>query len=126
MKKSTGGGNGLKAEYKLLPGEQVGSGEVSLTDINRQKNRFKNIVAYNHSRVVLQPLDDDPNSDYINASYINGYTKKKAYIATQGPKTTTVNDLWRMIWQERSTSILMATNLKENNKVVLGSPSFHS
>ncbi|XP_070562395.1 receptor-type tyrosine-protein phosphatase alpha-like [Ptychodera flava] len=116
MKKSTGGGDGLNAEYKLLPGDQVGSCEVSVTDLNRQKNRFKNIVAYDHSRVILEPLDDDPNSDYINASFINGYKKKKSYIATQGPKTTTVNDLWRMIWQERSTSILMATNLKENNK----------
>ncbi|XP_077980995.1 receptor-type tyrosine-protein phosphatase mu-like isoform X2 [Glandiceps talaboti] len=108
--------DGFKTEYKLLPPDDVAAYTFSLTDINKPKNRFRNVLAYDHSRVILDDENEDSESDYINASYINGYKKKKAYIATQGPKVWTIADLWKMVWQEKSTCILMATNLKEKNK----------
>ncbi|XP_077981240.1 receptor-type tyrosine-protein phosphatase epsilon-like isoform X2 [Glandiceps talaboti] len=108
--------DGFKAEYELLPSDDIAPYTFALTDVNKPKNRFRNIMAYDHSRVILDDESEELTSDYINASYINGYKKKKAYIATQGPKTSTVADLWRMVWQEKSACILMATNLREHNK----------
>ncbi|XP_077981840.1 receptor-type tyrosine-protein phosphatase kappa-like [Glandiceps talaboti] len=108
--------SGFEEEYKMLPSDDIASYSYAVTDDNTPKNRFRNILAYDHSRVVLGSNGDDSESDYINASYINGYKKDKAFIATQGPKPSTVNDLWRMVWQEKSACILMATNLVEKNK----------
>ncbi|XP_077981777.1 receptor-type tyrosine-protein phosphatase kappa-like [Glandiceps talaboti] len=115
-RKKASDADGFKAEYESLPSDDIAPYTFALTDVNKLKNRFTNIMAYDHSRVILGDESEELTSDYINASYINGYTKKKAYIATQGPKTTTVADLWRMVWQEKSACILMATNLMENNK----------
>lgn len=70
-----------------------------------------------HSRVILQPVEDDPSSDYINANYIDGYQRPSHYIATQGPVHETVYDFWRMIWQEQSACVVMVTNLVEVGRV---------
>lgn len=47
-------------------------------------NRYSNICAYDHSRVVLRPHLNTANTDYINANYINGYNTSNRYIAAQG------------------------------------------
>lgn len=52
-------------------------------DINKRKNRYANVIAYDHSRVVLQDTEGVPGGDYINANYCDGYRKHNAYIATQ-------------------------------------------
>ncbi|XP_008933423.1 PREDICTED: receptor-type tyrosine-protein phosphatase epsilon-like, partial [Merops nubicus] len=69
-----------------------------------------------HSRVVLTQVDGVPPSDYINASYIDGYKEKNKFIAAQGPKQETVADFWRMIWEQKSAVIVMLTNLKERKE----------
>ncbi|KAK2175548.1 hypothetical protein NP493_723g02053 [Ridgeia piscesae] len=68
-----------------------------------------------HTRVVLTaPIGE---GDYINANYITGYNNKKhAYIACQGPRDITIEDMWRMVWQEKSNTIVMLANLVENGK----------
>jgi len=49
---------------------------------NQQKNKYISID--DHSRVILKTLPNDPSSDYINASYIDGYKANTCYIAAQG------------------------------------------
>ncbi|XP_026538240.1 receptor-type tyrosine-protein phosphatase T, partial [Notechis scutatus] len=112
-----GQGYGFKEEYEALPEGQTASWDTAKEDENRNKNRYGNIISYDHSRVRLQLLDGDPHSDYINANYIDGYHRPHHYIATQGPMQETVKDFWRMIWQENSVSVVMVTNLVEVGRV---------
>ncbi|XP_069171306.1 receptor-type tyrosine-protein phosphatase mu isoform X3 [Procambarus clarkii] len=87
---------------------------------HRRKNRYKNNLPYDDTRVRLPPLPDQPHSDYINASYIQGHTKPDAFIASQGPKdfnADTIGDFWRMIWHTHCPIIIMVANLEENGKV---------
>jgi len=70
-------------EYESIePGQQF-TWDASNLDVNKTKNRYANVIAYDHSRVVLQSPDGAPGGDYINANYLDGYRKQSAYIATQ-------------------------------------------
>ncbi|KFV79031.1 Receptor-type tyrosine-protein phosphatase epsilon, partial [Struthio camelus australis] len=100
----------------LTPGHVQGTFEMANKEENRDKNRYPNILPYDHSRVILTQVDGVPSSDYINASYIDGYKEKNKFIAAQGPKQETVNDFWRMIWEQKSAVIVMLTNLKERKE----------
>uniref|UniRef100_A0A8B9LJ70 protein-tyrosine-phosphatase n=1 Tax=Astyanax mexicanus TaxID=7994 RepID=A0A8B9LJ70_ASTMX len=62
---------GFKEEYESFFEGQSASWDVAKKEQNRTKNRYGNIIAYDHSRVILQPMEDDPSSDYINANYID-------------------------------------------------------
>uniref|UniRef100_F7D160 protein-tyrosine-phosphatase n=1 Tax=Callithrix jacchus TaxID=9483 RepID=F7D160_CALJA len=68
---------------------------------NIKKNRYKDILPYDYSRVELSLITSDEESSYINANFIKGVYGPKAYIATQGPLSTTLLDFWRMIWEYR-------------------------
>ena len=64
---------------------------------NIRKNRYSDILAYDHTRVKLQLLPNDPFSDYVNANYVDGYNQEQAFIFTQGPLPHTLGDFWRMV-----------------------------
>ncbi|KAM8850971.1 receptor-type tyrosine-protein phosphatase F isoform 20-T21 [Spinachia spinachia] len=104
-------------EYESIdPGQQF-TWENSNMEVNKPKNRYANVIAYDHSRVVLTSVDAVPGSDYINTNYIDGYRKQNAYIATQGPLPETLSDFWRMVWEQRSNTIVMMTRLEEKSRV---------
>ncbi|XP_015201058.1 receptor-type tyrosine-protein phosphatase delta isoform X32 [Lepisosteus oculatus] len=104
-------------EYESIdPGQQF-TWEHSNLEVNKPKNRYANVIAYDHSRVLLSAIEGIPGSDYINANYIDGYRKQNAYIATQGSLPETFGDFWRMIWEQRSANIVMMTKLEERSRV---------
>jgi len=84
--------------------------------VNRPKNRFTNILPYDHSRVKLQPTDDEEGSDYINASFVPGFNSKREFIVTQGPLHSTRDDFWRMCWETNSRAIVMLTRCYEKGR----------
>nr|KAF6304935.1 protein tyrosine phosphatase non-receptor type 22 [Pipistrellus kuhlii] len=75
---------------------------------NIKKNRYKDILPYDHSRVELSLTTSDEDSNYINANFIKGVYGPQAYIATQGPLPTTLLDFWRMIWEYGVLIVVMA------------------
>ncbi|XP_019201421.1 receptor-type tyrosine-protein phosphatase S isoform X14 [Oreochromis niloticus] len=107
----------LSQEYESIdPGQQF-TWEHSNLEVNKPKNRYANVIAYDHSRVILAPIEGITGSDYINANYIDGYRKQNAYIATQGPLPETFGDFWRMVWEQRAATIVMMTRLEEKSRI---------
>ncbi|XP_072318769.1 protein tyrosine phosphatase receptor type Db isoform X19 [Eucyclogobius newberryi] len=104
-------------EYESVdPGQQF-TWENSNLEVNKPKNRYANVIAYDHSRVILSSIEGVPGSDYINSNYIDGYRRQTAYIATQGPLPETFGDFWRMVWEQHTANIIMMTKLEEKSRV---------
>ncbi|GCC37481.1 hypothetical protein chiPu_0015985 [Chiloscyllium punctatum] len=83
---------------------------------NTNKNRYVDILPYDHNRVQLSPVPGEQGSDYINASFIDGFNESKKYIAAQGPKDETSNDFWKMVWEQKATIIVMVTRCEEGKR----------
>nr|XP_002130130.1 tyrosine-protein phosphatase non-receptor type 11 [Ciona intestinalis] len=91
---------------------------------NKTKNRYKNILPFDHTRVVLKDVDPAvAGSDYINANYIKpdaeeggAMMKSKTYISTQGCLSNTISDFWKMVYQEDSRIIVMTTKEVERGR----------
>ncbi|KAJ8021478.1 Tyrosine-protein phosphatase non-receptor type 11 [Holothuria leucospilota] len=133
--------DGFEQEFEVLQQQDINhlhTREIGEKPENENKNRYKNILPFDHSRVVLK---DEDGGDYINASYIDvslakeyketlkkqqageqvdridaSWERQKVYIATQGCLTDTIGDFWRMVWQENSRVIVMATQEVEGEK----------
>jgi len=84
--------------------------------VNRPKNRFTNILPYDHSRVKLQPTDDEEGSDFINANFVPGHNSPREFVVTQGPLHSTRDDFWRMCWETNSRAIVMLTRCVEKGR----------
>ncbi|XP_052218200.1 receptor-type tyrosine-protein phosphatase alpha-like [Dreissena polymorpha] len=85
-------------------------------EVNLPKNRYRNMCPYDKNRVVLPAIGEEVESDFINASFIDGYGKRKKYIAAQGPLQRTIPDIWRMIMAENIKAVAMVTNTIEEGK----------
>ncbi|KAJ1139357.1 hypothetical protein NDU88_005732 [Pleurodeles waltl] len=91
--------------------------EAELPD-NIAKNRYPHVLPYDHSRVKLSLIGEEPTSDYINANFIPGYVGYQEYICTQGPLRKTIDDFWRLIWEYNVRNIVMLTVCMENGRVL--------
>uniref|UniRef100_A0A8C2F548 Protein tyrosine phosphatase non-receptor type 13 n=1 Tax=Cyprinus carpio TaxID=7962 RepID=A0A8C2F548_CYPCA len=87
---------------------------IGQTKENKKKNRYKNIVPFDTTRVML-----GKDGGYINANFIKMPVKDEnfLYIACQGPLPTTLGDFWQMVWEQKSNVIAMMTQEVEGGKV---------
>lgn len=113
------GRKGLLKEYAEIRARQPdGTFDHAKMRSNLTKNRYTDVLCYDHSRVVLSTFDDDdPTNDYINANFVDGYKQKNAYISTQGPLPKTTPDFWQMVWDQQCLVIVMTTKTMERGRV---------
>ncbi|XP_054910559.1 tyrosine-protein phosphatase non-receptor type 12 isoform X3 [Poeciliopsis prolifica] len=95
----------LSTKYRT---EKIYPTNVGEREENVKKNRYKDILPFDHTRVKLTLKTTNQDTDYINANFIKGVDGPKAYIATQGPLPNTVIDFWRMNWEYNVAVIVMA------------------
>lgn len=119
--KVTAGDDVFQREFDSLRRQSTPAGEKNaqeaLKNVNRPKNRYKDIVPFDYARVVLSQYPGVPGSDYVNASLIRGASgSSRAYIAAQGPLPHTVTDFWRMIWEFNVSVIVMTCNEIEGDR----------
>ncbi|KAM6281159.1 tyrosine-protein phosphatase non-receptor type 3 isoform 6-T7 [Porphyrio hochstetteri] len=98
--------------YRKKPGLAVTCAKVPQ---NMDKNRYKDVLPYDATRIVLKG-----DEDYINANYVNmeipsvGIVNR--YIATQGPLPHTCSHFWQVVWDHKLTLIIMLTTLTERGR----------
>ncbi|XP_034617274.1 tyrosine-protein phosphatase non-receptor type 3 isoform X2 [Trachemys scripta elegans] len=98
--------------YRKKPGLAVTCAKIPQ---NMDKNRYKDVLPYDATRIILQG-----NEDYINANYVNmeipsaGIVNR--YIATQGPLPHTCAHFWQVVWDHRLSLIIMLTTLTERGR----------
>ncbi|KAI5752014.1 hypothetical protein M8J77_012937 [Diaphorina citri] len=107
-----------KLEFQTACKVETHSCRHATKNANKEKNQNQKCIPYDYNRVVLDSIEDIPDSDYINASYVDSLLMPNAYIVTQGPTEVTVNDFWRMVWQENASCIVMLTKTFDFIKVM--------
>ncbi|NXA42270.1 PTPRV phosphatase, partial [Eudromia elegans] len=117
--KTASGNHAFFQEFEELKevGKEQPKMEAELS-ANVSKNRYPHVLPYDHSRVKLSQLGEDPHSDYINANFMPGYTSQQEFIATQGPLKKTIEDFWRLVWEQNVYNIIMLTVCMENGRVL--------
>ncbi|XP_073435595.1 snurportin-1 isoform X3 [Dendrobates tinctorius] len=108
------GRSGIYDEYEAIRNEQPeGTFLASLAVVNRDRNRYGDVPCLDQTRVKLKRVNWHDRSDYINASFMDGYLQKNMYIGTQGPMENTFQDFWQMIWEQNVLVIVMTTRIEE-------------
>ncbi|XP_018410149.1 PREDICTED: tyrosine-protein phosphatase non-receptor type 9 isoform X1 [Nanorana parkeri] len=111
---TTLGRRGVYEEYEEIRNEQPeGTFTVSLSPVNRDRNRYGDVPCLDQTRVKLKRANWHDRSDYINASFMDGYLQKNTYIGTQGPMENTFQDFWQMVWEQNVLVIVMTTRVEE-------------
>ncbi|RCN33713.1 Protein-tyrosine phosphatase [Ancylostoma caninum] len=104
-------------EYEIL--RNVGCGQsynAAELPANKAKNRFANILPYDHSRVRLAQVSDQEGADYVNANYMPGFSSRREFIAAQGPLPTTRDAFWQMAWEQGCPAIIALTKCVEKGR----------
>jgi len=113
--------NGLFDEYQEIKSRPPdGTFDHARMAENLVKNRYTDVLCYDHTRVVLERDDNDRESDYINANFVDGYKQRKAFISMQGPLPRTFLDTWQMVWELRVVVIVMTTRTVERHRTKCG------
>ncbi|XP_019746742.1 receptor-type tyrosine-protein phosphatase eta-like [Hippocampus comes] len=109
---------GYKHEFEELKdvGKELPTRTADL-EANREKNRYPYILPYDHCRVRLS-IQNFPNSDYINANFVPGGGSERDFICTQAPMRNTMEDFWRMVWEQNVRIIVMVTALRDRDLVL--------
>nr|XP_046213306.1 tyrosine-protein phosphatase non-receptor type 9 isoform X1 [Oncorhynchus gorbuscha] len=112
--------SGIHLEYEEIRKEQPpGTFHCALTAYNQERNRYGDVLCLDQTRVHLKTRRNE-RSDYINASFMDGYKQKNAYIGTQGPLEKTYGDFWRMVWEQNVLVIVMTTRADEGGRKKCG------
>ncbi|ERL95711.1 hypothetical protein D910_00146 [Dendroctonus ponderosae] len=106
-----------KLEFEIAEKTEPHSCRHGTKKSNLEKNQNQKCIPYDYNRVVLDTIEGEHDSDYVNASYVDSLLKPNAYIVTQGPTEETVTDFWRMVWQEKASCIVMLTKTFDFIKV---------
>lgn len=108
----------IALQYEQIRREPIdGTFLASRSLYNQPKNRYTDVPCFDHTRVKLKAEPDDPpETDYVNASYMDGYCHPNAFIATQGPLPRTIPDFWRMTWEQKVLIIVMTTRVIEKGR----------
>jgi len=131
------GRQGLMEEYsEIRCRPPSGTFNEARSPKNQAKNRYTDVLCYDHSRVPLAHNndhgdhgDDDDDggfaasaaeTDYINANFVDGYKQKNAFIFTQGPLPKTFKDFWQMVWEQRVQVVVMTTRTFERGRQKCG------
>ncbi|GMS97045.1 hypothetical protein PENTCL1PPCAC_19221, partial [Pristionchus entomophagus] len=105
---------GLLSEFDDIKKQTqaIGTTPKIAFDTNPDKNRYKDVFCVDESRVVLQ----GGASDYVHANWVEVPPEKRSALRLQGPIAATIDDFWRMVWQEKCKSIVMLCNIVECGK----------
>lgn len=108
----------MKAAYAAFnPQNKDKRSQVQLCGVEKGvKNRYKDILPFEHARVKLQEKPEG-SCDYINASHLKASRSNKQYIATQGPLPATFEDFWSVIWQQDVRVVVMLTAESEGGQL---------
>jgi len=115
--------NRLNKEWEALCSYKADDAETTVgsDSKNTTKNRYRNVLPYDRTRVKLREVLNVFHCDYINANYITDVDPNHPdYIATQGPLDNTVADFWQMIWEQGVVVIVNLTKLSD-----MGLPQCH-
>merc|ERR1712178_269283 len=109
----------LDSQFALIKEEakkSTATFDAANAPVNVRKNRYSNVKPIDATRVKLASRGE-PGGDYINANYVDGWRRPRAFIATQGPVPQTIPDFWRMVWEEKSGVIVMVTREMEGGRL---------
>ncbi|XP_049646272.1 tyrosine-protein phosphatase non-receptor type 18 [Suncus etruscus] len=106
----------IRARSASWTTDHVFSTDAGSRPENIRKNRYKDVLPYDKTRVILSLLQEEGHGDYINGNFIRGTDGRQAYIATQGPLPHTLMDFWRLVWEFGVKVILMACREVENGR----------
>ncbi|KAK3577546.1 hypothetical protein CHS0354_026514 [Potamilus streckersoni] len=117
IKDPESGQQGFEREFQILqtiiPKIPIGECASGHRAENRNKSRDIMLLPPERARPYLQTMEsgDTDATDFINAVFIDGYHNDSKHIVTQWPMHSTINDIWRLVYDFKIQSLVL---LSEN------------